>query len=255
MGCLQGLQEELQLECNQCGWPICSRECEKKAQHQNECRLTIARGSKVSIQHYFSPHPTYQCMAALRCLLLKENDPEKWEKLIQLESHCDERRGSVQWRSDRESVAKFIPRFFKCEKWSEEEILKVAGIVQINGHEVPLTDPSHVAIYHFASLIEHSCLSNLSKSFTAKGEILFSTTKGIKSGEHLSICYSDVLWGTSSRQHHLLQTKLFKCDCVRCSDVTEMGTYYSAMKCSNNDCQGLMLPISLSEWENSWTLV
>lgn len=64
---------------------------------------------------------------------MKETKVETWDKLIQLESHCDERRGSVLWLNDREGVAKFIQRFFKCNKWSEEEILKVAGIVQING--------------------------------------------------------------------------------------------------------------------------
>lgn len=119
-------------------------------------------------------------MTTLRCLLLKEHDPAKWQKLIQLESHCEGRRGSIQWRNDREGVAKFIPRFFKCDRWTEEEILKVAGIVQINGHEVPLTDPSYVAIYYMASLIEHSCLPNLTKSFTSKGEVVFWAPQAVE---------------------------------------------------------------------------
>lgn len=181
VGCLQGLpDEQLQLECERCGWPVCTQSCQDAPAHQLECQLTEARGTKVSLQHYFSPHPTYQCMTTLRCLLLKANDPARWQKLIQLESHCDERRGSIQWRNDREGVAKFIPRFFKCDQWTEEEILKVAGIVQINGHEVPLTDPSYVAIYYVASLIEHSCLPNLTKSFTSTGEVVFWATEAIE---------------------------------------------------------------------------
>lgn len=180
VGCLQGLPEELQLECERCGWPVCTQSCQDAAEHQLECALTVARGSKVSLQHYFTPHPTYQCMTTLRCLLLKENDPAKWQKLIQLESHCEGRRGSIQWRNDREGVAKFIPRFFKCDRWAEEEILKVAGIVQINGHEVPLTDPSYVSIYYVASLIEHSCLPNLTKSFTSKGDVVFWAPEAIE---------------------------------------------------------------------------
>lgn len=257
--CLQGLFEEdlkENQECEKCGWPVCENCLGKQAkEHEGECQLTRARGSKFHLQHYFDPHPTYQCMIVLRCLLLKDNAPEKWEKLIRLESHSDERRGSIQWCNDREGVAKFIPRFFKCDnKWTEEEILHMSGIVQINGHEVPLTDPPYVAIYDLASLIEHSCAPNLTKTFTGKGEVMFWSPNAIRKGEHLSICYSDALWGTDSRQNHLLQTKMFKCDCIRCHDVTELGTFYSAIKCNgeSKNCTGLALPRSLHEWDQDW---
>lgn len=254
IGCLQGLGEGLKEECDRCGWPICSKNCQNNINHKNECDLTVARGSKVSLKQFFSPHPTYQCVTTLRCLMLKETKVETWDKLIQLESHCEERRGSVLWLNDREGVAKFIQRFFKCSKWSEEEILKMAGIVQINGHEVPLTEPPHVSIYYLASFLEHSCNANLTKTFTTKGEIILWTIGHIKKGEHLSICYTDVLWGTASRQHHLHQTKLFNCKCTRCDDVTELGSNYSAINCNSKDknCDGLLLPESLAKWEDSW---
>lgn len=254
VGCLQGLTQGLNGECDRCGWPVCSKPCQANKNHKDECDLTVARGSKVSLKQFFSPHPTYQCVTTLRCLMMKETKVELWDKLIQLESHCEERRGSVLWLNDREGVAKFIQRFFKCNKWSEEEILKVAGIVQINGHEIPLTEPPHVSIYYFASFLEHSCNANLTKTFNTKGEIIIWTVGNIKKGDHLSICYTDVLWGTASRQHHLLQTKLFNCKCPRCNDVTERGTYYSALKCNSKSeqCDGLMLPDSLEKWEDSW---
>lgn len=254
IGCLQGLGEGLKEECDRCGWPICSKNCQNNINHKNECDLTVARGSKVSLKQFFSPHPTYQCVTTLRCLMMKETKVETWDKLIELESHCEERRGSVLWLNDREGVAKFIQRFFKCSKWSEEEILKMAGIVQINGHEVPLTEPPHVSIYYLASFLEHSCNANLTKTFTPKGEIILWTIGHIKKGEHLSICYTDVLWGTASRQHHLHQTKLFNCKCTRCDDVTELGSNYSAINCNSKDtnCDGLLLPESLTKWEDSW---
>lgn len=259
VSCLQGIYEadlEKRLECEKCGWPVCEN-CVGNVSndHRDECELTVARGSKFQLQHYFNPHPTYQCIIVLRCLLLKNSAPEKWTKLMQLESHTDVRRGTMQWCNDREGVAKFIPRFFKCEnRWTEEEILDVAGMVQINGHEVPLTDPPHVAIYDLASLIEHSCAPNLTKSFTAKGGLIFWSPNTIKKGDHLSICYSDALWGTDSRQNHLQQTKMFKCDCVRCQDVTELGTFYSAIKCNraSASCSGLAMPRSLKEWTQDW---
>ena len=142
------------------------------------------------------------------------------------------------------------------DKWTEEEILKITGILQVNGHEVPLTEPHHVAIYSKASLIEHSCRPNLAKSFTKKGEIIFWAPNPIKAGEHLSICYTDVLWGTQSRQHHLRQTKMFNCACDRCKDVTEFGSFVSGMRCSGfnkgSECSGILLPTAYDRWGDDW---
>lgn len=260
--CIQCLQrlDECDIEngkqtCDRCGWPVCT-ECAPKrnADKHLECDITATRPAPFSIQHYFMPHPMYQCITVLRCLLLKDADPDKYDKLMQLESHCEERCGSLQWCNDREGVAKFIPKFFNCrDRWTEEEILKMAGIVQVNGHEVPLTDPAHVAIYNLASLVEHSCAPNLTKSFSADGHIVFWSPHRIQKGVHLSICYSDILWGTEARQNHLLQTKMFRCDCVRCNDVTEMATNYSALRCTRAECTGLVLPESLAKWNANWT--
>lgn len=257
VGCLQGLTEKRFAECERCGWPVCKRECQDHPGHQAECKLTVARGSKMSLQHFYVPHPVYQCLIPLRCLLLAETDPAKWQALIKLESHEEQRRGSEQWRNDREGVAKLIPRFFKCEnKWSEDEILKVIGILQVNGHEVPFTEPPSVAIYNHASMLEHSCRPNLSKSFTCKNEIVFWAPNPIKAGERLSICYSDVLWSTANRLDHLQQTKLFRCSCTRCVDPTEFGTFFSAMRCSGFkkelNCTGLLLPEDVKNWYGDW---
>lgn len=257
--CLQGLEEsdiDNDQACERCGWPLC-KQCKQKSNSKllphAECDFTIKRGDKISIQHHLVPHPTYQCITVLRCLLMKDTAPDKWEKMLRLESHCDLRRGSLQWHNDREGIAKFIGRYFKCpHRWEEEEVLKVAGIVQVNGHEVPLTDPAHVAIYDLASLVEHSCAPNLIKSFTSKGDLVLWAPNPIEKGDHLSICYSDALWGTANRQNHLHQTKMFQCDCSRCLDNTEFGTYFSAIKCNGDNCNGLLLPARANQWNGTW---
>lgn len=91
---------------------MCKQACSKNQHHRDECELTVARGSKVNIQNFIAPHPNYQCLCTVRALLLKEKAPQKWKKLLSLESHCDERRGSDQWRLDRAGIAQFIPRYF-----------------------------------------------------------------------------------------------------------------------------------------------
>lgn len=263
--CLQTLVPGQCMPCSDCGWPLCSEKCRDQAQssdHRLECRMTQERSTdgahRVNIVNFISPHPMYQSILAMRCMMLREMEPERWKKLNNLESLCDLRKDSDQWNSDLEGIAKFILRFYKPKnEWTEEQIMRTIGIAQINGHEVPITLPANVSIYAKASLVEHSCHANLSKSFTERGEIVLWARFPIKKGTHLSICYTDALYGTENRRHHLKQTKFFDCTCDRCSDLTEFGTNFGALKCSGvvkdqSTCSGLLLPVSLSECSKNW---
>lgn len=60
------------------------------------------------------------------------NRPEIWKKLDELESHCKERQSTAKYDADKMSVAQFILRFFNIPDLTEEEILRVSGIVQVS---------------------------------------------------------------------------------------------------------------------------
>jgi hypothetical protein len=165
-----------------------------------------------------------------------------WERLQSLQSHCADRKGSPRYEEDRVTVAQFVRRFFNLQDFEEEEILRMCGILQVNGHEVPLTEPPHMAVYHEASMLEHSCRPNCNKSFTSGGGLIIHVMEPVLKGQHLSICYTDALWGTANRRHHLAETKFFWCRCSRCADPTEYGTYFSAVHCLNKPCEGYLLP-------------
>ncbi|XP_017867790.1 PREDICTED: protein msta [Drosophila arizonae] len=252
MGCLNSIEPNDHITCDKCGWPLCGPECQALDEHKAECQLTEARGQKVNVQEFNGPHPLYTCVSTVRCLLLSETNPANAEKFQQLESLEQTRRGSNQWKADLASIGQFIPKFFRTQKFSEEEIMRAVGALQINGHEVPTSDPPHVAVFYTASFTENSCVPNLAKSFTKNGHCILWAPKAIKKGANLSICYSDAVWGTADRQRHLMQTKLFKCTCERCVDVTELGTYYSALKCEDRKCTGLLLPIKADDWNGCW---
>lgn len=257
LGCLNAVDEAAHVDCERCGWPLCSPTCQHIAEHSSECNLLHSAGNTVSINYFngSEPHPMYQCVSPIRSLLLKDVAPKKWQQLNELESHQNLRRGSAQWKNDVEGIAKSLPRIFKVEKdkYPEDEIMRITGILQINGHEVPTSDPPHVAIYHKCSLLEHSCSPNVTKSFTKNGSVVLWSTLAIKKGTHLSICYSDALWGTAARQSHLQFTKLFKCQCDRCKDVTEFATNYSALLCTKDDsCNGAVLPVTCESWDDKW---
>lgn len=61
----------------------------------------------------------------------------------------------------------------------------------------------------------------------------------VKKGEHLTTTYTNTLRPTLERRSHLKQTKIFDCDCKRCSDPTELSTHGSAWICSSS-CGGLI---------------
>ncbi|XP_038222463.1 SET domain-containing protein SmydA-8 [Zerene cesonia] len=243
LGCYKLLEKEKVVSCEKCGWPFCSKECTEKEVHVPECYFTQNRGEKVTISTYGTPHPNYQCITVLRCLYQRDHNSKVWSKLQALQSHCEERRNTDKWNNDRKMILEFIWKFFKLETvFNEDEIMRCCGVVQINGHEVPLLEPEYVAVFDRISMVEHNCRANCNKSFTSNGDIILCAGSNIPSGAHISVCYTDPLWGTEARRHHLADSKFFECTCDRCSDVTEFGTMYSAVKCKKKDCRGYLLP-------------
>ncbi|KAJ2940348.1 hypothetical protein O0L34_g22 [Tuta absoluta] len=243
LGCYKLLEEGKTVACQKCGWPCCSEECTKKEDHKPECFYTEKRGEKVSITTFGMPHPNYQCITVLRCLYQRDHDQKLWAKIQSLQSHCEDRKGTDKWNNDKKMIVDFIWKFFKLETvFSEEEIMRCCGIVQINGHEIPLLEPEYVGVFDRISMVEHNCRANCNKSFTSQGEIILTAGVNISPGAHISVCYTDPMWGTEARRHHLADTWFFECVCERCSDVTEFGTMYSAVKCKKKDCKGYLLP-------------
>ncbi|XP_029037775.1 SET domain-containing protein SmydA-8-like isoform X2 [Osmia bicornis bicornis] len=246
LGCYTELHENNAVPCTKCGWPLCSN-CKD---HGTECDFTSSRrDDKVSITEFGYPHPTYQCINVIRALSLRNNNAESYKKLLSLESHCEKIKNRKNFIfEESENLVRFIKRFFKTDDIPDEEIMKIIGALQINGHEVPLTDPPYVAVYELASLLEHNCKANCSKSFTDRGGLIIHAATPVtkvlwkKRRDHISICYTDPLWGTVNRRHHLLETKYFECTCERCSDPTEFGVMFDAVKCNETNCLGYTLP-------------
>lgn len=134
----------------------------------------------------------------------------------------------------------------------------------MNGHEVPITEPPYMAVYDSISYTEHNCRANCSKSFTNNGGLIVRAALPIVKGwlrvyiiefffyfgrvfigDHISICYTDPLWGVTNRRHHLARTKFFDCTCERCTDPTEFGTMFNAVKCRKRYDQDLNVSLKI----------
>lgn len=87
---------------------------------------------QIKISNFTTPHPSYECIIALRCLYKKSYQPQIWDKLMQLEAHVEEYKNSPKYENDRRNVVQFLLNFFKLnEEFTEEEILKICGIIQV----------------------------------------------------------------------------------------------------------------------------
>ena len=136
-------------------------------------------------------------------------------------------------------------QFYKLPKedYSDDEILHICGILFVNAHELPVTITPTQSIYKNASLVEHSCMNNASKHFDMNTNIQIRAAVHIRKGDHISIMYSDPMWGTANRQQHLRETKYFTCTCPRCADPTEMGTEFSSLRCPDS-CTGYLSAVT-----------
>ncbi|XP_071438731.1 uncharacterized protein [Hetaerina americana] len=251
--------------CHKCGWPMCCAECSSSPGHEAECYYTNLRridnerkgdhsdAWKVAIREYSYCHPLYHSVSLLRCLFLRDHKVNHWNRFINLESHREARsqRHMSGEDNDEEKVVRFTISFFCLKETDADDLRKIFGILLVNAHEIPrstseTSGPYFLAVYDYASMLEHSCVANCTKRFSHLGGIEVRTTTVVTKGSKLSISYTDPLWGTIDRRKHLSLSKYFFCTCKRCEDPTELGTFIGAIKC--RACQqGYCVPVRTEE--------
>lgn len=233
--------------CSRCGWPMCGRDECGDGDHAAECQLITSGGGRPIVGAI--PIQAYQTVMVLRCLALRDNNKgQQWRELIQLESHAKARRQNGMEDADQATVVRFIRDTLGLQV-PEDVILQVCGILLVNSFEQPVMNAKNQhglqAVYSTASLLEHDCVANATKSFNNKGQIVVRAAVPISKGEKIALCYTEPLWGTINRQRHLSQTKFFQCRCERCKDPSELDTYISSLYCQQ--CPNVKPGILLSE--------
>lgn len=78
--------------------------------------------------------PEYEKIKILRCLMLKEKNPDKWKLLMSLQSHTEARKQDVYAVSCYISYNKFIKQECHLKQFPFEEINHFAGVSAINSY-------------------------------------------------------------------------------------------------------------------------
>lgn len=223
-------------KCSTCGWPMCGPQCETSPLHVPECNLMKERGFRANINPQEGKKEAAYCsITPLRCLLLKTEDPSKYETIMKLQSHLEERKDTTLYSIFKNNIVGFLRNALGMTEFSEETILRVTAILDTNSFEIRRSedDIKIRGLYPKAAMLSHDCKPNTKHIFRgSKFTLELVSTIPIKKGEIICVTYTQTLWGTLARRTHLKQSKCFDCTCARCSDATELGTYLGAINCS-----------------------
>uniref|UniRef100_A0A6P7GLW2 SET domain-containing protein SmydA-8-like n=1 Tax=Diabrotica virgifera virgifera TaxID=50390 RepID=A0A6P7GLW2_DIAVI len=269
-GCCKLIIGEQSARCEGCDFPICHPACpglKDMEKHGHECMILGLRDVKaINGLHDFYRQ---DALLVLRCLLLQNKHPKKFAQLMEMEGHLKKRGADVTSQVQERIVDYLHSNFFHpmtilegrsgrkvLEDLSPETIQKLCGVIDVNALEIN-QNAEVSALYPTIYLLEHSCLPNTTHNFDNDTyKVNLKASSHISAGEHITTMYTHCLWGTQARREHLRETKYFDCQCKRCSDPTEMGSYLSALKCiGTNDepCGGTQLPINPLDDKTEWT--
>lgn len=65
--------------------------------HIPECEATVKAEKRVNISLFDQHHPSYQSLAIIRCLQLRDTNPQLWNNIMSLQSHCEERKATSRY--------------------------------------------------------------------------------------------------------------------------------------------------------------
>ena len=114
-------------------------------------------------------------MTILRCLWLRDKNPQYYEAVLKLVSNLEQRKGTKVFNFNQTYVVDTLEHF-GVTQFSEEEIQTVCGIFDSNAFES--TESKRVAcrgLYLMSSLINSSCLPNTRHFFKVKDDEVYSS--------------------------------------------------------------------------------
>lgn len=263
--------------CPRCQWPACDPNCaglENSKLHGVECSV-LALGTRINMSEAMA-NPNFfrmESILPLKCLLMQMKQPQKFKDLMLMESHLDQIKGTELYKEFDSRIVqylngKFLDNLKKYDEQSEKKVFanmetkdtlfKICGIIETNAMCIRLDNKDELnGIYKVGCLLEHSCVPNCYFSFDGKNGFKLKVKAGrdIKKGEHLSVMYTNCIWGTQQRQEHLRYTKCFTCTCARCKDPTEFNTNFSTLKClgEKDKCPGFHVPLNPTDPDTEWT--
>lgn len=125
--------------CGDCRSPLCSRNCQVSPEHQRECgyltKITAEienRQRNGKIQRV--PVQLGMLMLPLRLLMLRREQPDKWNQLMDLESHTAARQATSIWGFNQRNITPFLEMMLIDEMpdINDDLVQQMCGAVDVN---------------------------------------------------------------------------------------------------------------------------
>lgn len=184
------------------------------------------------MRSYSQPHTMYAMVAMVRMMILKREDPARYQVIEELMDHWEERAEDKRVSDMVKYMAAFCRKKLSLDWVKDEDVQHAFGVLKTNGVGHINPNGSKVCfLYPTVSLMSHSCAANLEIVDSPARSVKFVAKRQIGKGDELTWSYTNFLLPRHNIQEKLSQTWLFDCQCLRCKDPAEFGLYYSSQKC------------------------
>ena len=238
--CCNKINNKASVTCKNCQFPICGKNCACPENDDFCQKLSKCEAKNLAL------------VAPLRFLLLRDSEPEVFNHLINnMQDHNEELRQSNQMPIYQETIIQPLKAAFD---YDEDLIIKVIGILSTNAFELLSQEQqkaSQQGLVEYPALMNHSCVGNTRLVVDSSGgeyKVSVYASVTIPKGTEITFNYVKALDTTLARKEHLKDFKFFECNCIRCSDPTELQTFNSAYLCSKCQVGAIVL-----NSDNVWT--
>ncbi|XP_076065381.1 SET domain-containing protein SmydA-8-like [Oratosquilla oratoria] len=263
LGChdlLDGKWQEPPFRCVGCSWPlcsICSKGVASNLHSAVECQVLSQDTKRIGVPLRKGETPRYDTVLVLRCLLFNLSNPDAWRCILDLESHTQKR--IEEQEPHQVAVVRYLTEVCKVKEGEAdgqevgvEMVHRVRGAILANAIKTRGPEGTTLrGLYPTISRLNHSCVGNVTLRSDKNGTIFVHAAVPIDKDEPLLFSYEPSMAPLWERQANLKDVYCFSCSCRRCSDVTELGTHFSSLRCP--DCRQSFLeaqgPLSI---EHSW---
>ena len=174
-----------------------------------------------------TPSLHFETLLPIRALDLERTQPDKFSRLMSLESHAEDLMKTDRWPLIEERVVEPLSKLFERSKVAE-----ICGIISTNSFEIGDGKGNSIfGVYDLASMMNHDCVGNVRIAIDSKKTLSAFASVDIAKNEAILFNYGRALDSFEERRKQLKEFKFFECECSRCKDPTDFGTFVGALKC------------------------
>ncbi|XP_061401480.1 SET domain-containing protein SmydA-8-like isoform X1 [Musca vetustissima] len=239
---------------NNCTLPVCDK-CSDSEQHRNECELfrrwqpkDLHKGMDDADDCCPVNAMSLRILTAVRVFFLQPDQRALVQAMQANDDKC--------YRGEIIKAAQCFRKFPTTDKPYMDKLFRIVGVLNTNAFEAPCRVGDHEillrGLFPLTAVMNHECTPNASHYFDNGRMAVVRAARFIPQGGEVTTTYTKILWSNLTRCIFLKMTKNFICDCKRCNDNTENGTYLSALFCREQGCKGIVIPVQTKTLQPDW---